>query len=100
MNMRFSIVADLDEERLRCALLNYFEHTPENKGYKPYIFMNSQTVKQLMHQNQSIFPINSEQRVKSYDERIREAGCGVVGKYEGYNVFVNDELSYGEVEIR
>lgn len=100
MNMRFSIVADLDEKRLKQALINYFEHTPESNTYKPYIFMNSQTVKQIMHQNANILPINSEQRVKSYDERIKEASCAVVGKYEGYNVFVNDELSYGEVEIR
>lgn len=83
MSKKFSMVKSLDESKLQEELRIYVnEHQEE-----PYIFLNRETIVEL--------------ELKSTDlPRYLLNRNGVISTYRGFKVYENNELKYGEVEIR
>lgn len=84
MNKKFSIVKVIDFDKLDYEINRYIATTGERN---PYIFMNEDTVDAMKNDAVEI--------------RTNEIhGSGVTGLYCGYQVFINNYLKFGEVEIR
>ena len=83
MSKKFSIVKEIDLDKLRKQIELYRYETGE---INPYIFMNLDTIKQIGEEvgvPVKTFCLNS-----------------YVGLFEGNKVFLHNGLNYGEVEIR
>lgn len=85
MSKTFSIVKTIDVDKLHSEIGRYLSSN-ENK---PYIFMNFDTIETIAHE--TILKIVPSTRAK-YN--------GYVALVEGNKVFVDNDLSFGEVEIR
>ena len=75
----FNIVKTIDLDYLDKKIKEYIAE----KEQKPYIFMNAETIKTVF---------NTANIYKPY--------LSVCYEYEGCKVFTNDDLQYGEVELR
>ena len=89
MNMCFSIVQKLDVNKIREALDTYERH---EKHYQPYLFMNEQTAKDIMAD--VTWVITDADGLPKFEDHKK------IGQFEGVPVFINNSLSYGEVEVR
>ena len=85
MNKKFSVVKTLDTSKIHREIYDYIKDTGEEN---PYIFMNTATIEELAREHYPTYI--------SYGRPLH----GYTAKFEGYNVFVNDDLMFGEVEIR
>lgn len=85
MGKKFSIIKTVDTEKLHNEVNNYMTITGE---YNPYIFMNIDTLEAVA----SEFIPTVKLRTYGMD--------GYTSQYEGNKVFVNNDLKFGEVEIR
>ena len=85
MNKKFSIAKTIDLDKIDEEIYKYIDETGENN---PYIFMCDATVDAII-QELPIPHINSKTR-PNY----------VTAKYLGYTIFSNNEMKFGEVEIR
>lgn len=85
MRKKFSILKTIDLDKLCCEIDNYIIQTGKTD---PYIFMSTATSEATNKEVESTYAI------PNYLPK------GYVAKFEGYNVFFNDELAFGEVEIR
>lgn len=84
MSKKFSIIKEIDLDKLRRQIENYRIETGE---INPYIFMNLDTIEQISEEvgvPVKTFYINGS----------------MIGLFEGNNVFLHEGLKYGEVEIR
>jgi hypothetical protein len=87
MSKKFFIVKKiLDAYELARKVSDYIYSTGETN---PYIFMNRDTLDVLSSQGFDICCNRSAKCAYTY-----------VSEYEGYKVFTDNELSFGEVEIR
>ena len=85
---RFSILKSLDLEKISQNICIYECET----GEIPYLFMNEETIRALYNEISDCF-ITKE----SFESLNSQ---GMVGSFEGYKLYPNNDLEFGEVEIR
>ena len=89
MTEKFSIIKQLDTEKLN-EKIAYFVY--EN-GHDPYIFANNTTLEALMK------PYKQEMVFTSFDGK-KTLYKGLICKYQGYKMFEDNTLEFGEIELR
>lgn len=89
MSKKFSIIKHLDISTLDTEIVRYMD---ENKE-KPYIFINKETIDDL----ECITSLGSYEKFISCKNKME---CGVMAMYRGFKVYENNDLKYGEVELR
>lgn len=91
MSKKFSISKAIDLNKLNMKIDEYRHDTGE---LNPYIFMNEETIRAMSNDYFS--------RVDPLCEHFLKIKYpnGLVGRYEGYKVFQDNELKFGEAEIR
>lgn len=88
MNKKFSIVNTIDLDKLDNEVDEYVRQTGETN---PHIFMHIDTMQAI----DRAFPTNF------ITEPTRISDCqGTIGYWEGYQMFTDNSLEFGEVEIR
>ena len=80
MTEKFSIVKQLD----MCKLDEGINKFRMVKGYDPYIFMNFRTMEEI----------------RNVTERKLNCFIMIINKYKGYKVFEDNDLLFGEIELR
>ena len=91
MTEKFSIIKQLDTEKLN-EKIAYFVY--EN-GHDPYIFANDSTLEALMK------PYEQKMKyVEFIDGGVIKKAEGMIGKYQGYKMFEDNTLEFGEIELR
>lgn len=89
MSKKFSIVRTIDFGKLDYEIDGYMAMTGEKN---PYIFMNKDTVDAITSAYEVV-------HVRPYETtRIAREDCK--GYYCGHKVFVDNDLKFGEVEVR
>lgn len=83
MSEKFSIAMTINTSILDSKIARYLN---SNKEESPYIFMNEDTVNAIACAYEVVPRIYYKN--------------GVVGRYQGYKVFLDNDLKFGEVEIR
>ena len=91
MEKKFSIVKVIDLEKLNNEICLYESKTGNTDTY---IFMNYDTINSIKEQT-----IHGIEDYYNYNFYLQKH-CGLIGRYQGYKVFIDDTLSFGEVEIR
>ena len=91
MSKKFSIVRTIDFGKLDYEIDGYMAMTGEKN---PYIFMNEDTAGAIINAYPMIH-ISSNEKV-----RYTCNAKGVTGYYTGHKVFIDNELSFGEIEVR
>lgn len=89
MSKKFSIIKHLDENRLTKEIVRYINENEE----KPYIFMSKETIDDLEYNA----PLGSYENFELCENKIK---CGAIATYRGYYIYENNDLKYGEVELR
>lgn len=89
MSKKFSIIKHLDETKLLEEIERYINENEED----PYIFMNKEMVDDL----ERITPLGSYEKFISCKNEMK---CGVMAIYKGFKIYENNDLKYGEVELR
>lgn len=89
MSKKFSIVRELDEGRLTNEIIRHVNENEED----PYIFMSKETIEDLEYNGL----LNSYEKFESCENKIRR---GVIAVYRGCYIYENNDLKYGEVELR
>ena len=84
MSKKFSIVKEIDLDKLRKQIELYKYETGE---INPYIFMNLDTIKQIGEQ------VGAPCKTLYFNTYK-------IGFFEGNNIFLHNGLKYGEIEIR
>ena len=84
MSKTFSIVKTIDIDKIFDEIVNYALNTDEEH---PYVFMNKDTVAAIAREIE-IPNVN--------DIKLN----GIVARFKGYKVYLNNDLTFGEVEIR
>ena len=87
----FSIKSGVDERLLQSSI-GIFKSKHENMFVNPYIFINKRTFDDLYSLLNS--NCDSSKRIQK-DEKL-----GFSGYYQGYKMFEDNTLDYGEVELR
>lgn len=85
---RFSILKSLDLEKIDKNIEIYECET----GNVPYLFMNEETIIEMLNECSTYYV--SKNNLKSLFP------FATMAAYKGYKVFQNDDLEFGEVEIR
>lgn len=96
MSKKISIAKAVDTDKLAEQINIYEAETNE----RPYIFANDETIKAL---EEVVF----DSSARAYTSlplscpviSVKKTDC-LAGRYEGYKLFCNNELSFGEVELR
>ena len=91
MSKKFSIVKEIDLNKLSRKIDEYRHETGENN---PYIFANDETIRAMVNDCSDCFV------AADVFATLISSGKGRVGTYEGYKLFPNEDLKYGEVELR
>lgn len=63
-------------------------------GFKPYLFMNKETC------NAMEVPIIKEGDCISIDREALKLENGYLAKYKGHKIIIDDDIPFGEVDIR
>lgn len=90
MSNKFSIVRNLDESRLTKEIVRYINENEDD----PYIFMNKETISDLEY---CASQLGSYEKFDSYENEMKS---GVIAMYRGFKIYENNDLKYGEVELR
>lgn len=85
MSKKFSIVKEIDLDKLR-RQIDLFRH--ETGETNPYLFMSYETMNKICDPL-----IDWKMFINCNPNQL-------IARFEGYKVFNDNELSYGEVEIR
>lgn len=85
MRTKFSIIKTIDIDKLGFEIDKYIITTGKTD---PYIFINTDTA-DAINREFDLPHMSTKKRIPGY-----------VSTYEGYKIFFNDELEFGEVEIR
>ena len=91
MRKKFSIVK-VDIDKLNENIMDYIYETGE---INPYLFMSKDTIIAFLEE---LEPCLGVYLTKDLLGKTRLNGK--IGLYEGHKVFENNDLSFGEVEIR
>ena len=91
MSKKFSIVKEIDLNKLGRKIDDYRHETGENY---PYIFASSETIREMVNNSSSCFV------AADVFAALSSSGKGRVGTFEGYKLYPNEDLKYGEVELR
>ena len=93
MSKKFSIIKEIDLDKLR-RQIDLFRH--ETGERNPYLFMNNDTIEQICNTVMPDLTIykNLGRPIVTYNSN------NLIGYFEGYKVFGDNTLSFGEVEIR
>lgn len=91
MSKKFSITKTIDIDKLKENISLYRYETGE---MSPYIFMNNETIKAMNDEYFKLIDPIAECYLRS------KCANGLLAKYEGYKIFLDNELKFGEVEIR
>lgn len=86
-NRKFSIIREIDIDKLDAKIDQYVEATGETN---PYLFMHKHTIDALPTFNDTLSCLRS----------ITAVVNGLAGYYCGCKVFRDDTLAFGDVEIR
>ncbi len=89
--MKFSIVKELDIMKLNEKLSEFFNI----KGYFPKIFASNETLEAL---SKPYF--QKMKRIEFVDGGVLAKAEGLIGEYQGYKMFEDNTLKYGEIELR
>ena len=91
MSRKFSIAKTIDVNRLTRQIEIYEAQTGNEN---PYIFMNYDTIETIKNETLG--------GILNYPDTILslKKSNGLIGYYQGYKVFKDDTLSFGEVELR
>ena len=84
---KFFITKIIDLDRLDNKIYEFICKTNEDN---PYIFMNRNTINAIPPVDTPIHYLN----------QISAKANGIVGYYQGYKIFEDNTLEFGEVEIR
>lgn len=87
---KFSILKSIDLDILNKRIMEFINDTNE---YNPYIFMNTKTASDIAY----TVPIDDGWHSDMFKKLDKKNMCGM---YQGYPIYINDKLEYGEVEIR
>lgn len=93
MTEKFSIVKQLDTENLDRRLSKFIC----KNWYNPYIFANHETLEALKK------PYEQDmKRIELIDSGVLVTGTNkcLIGKYQGYKMFEDNTLEFGEIELR
>lgn len=85
MNRKFSIMTTVNFEKLNNEINEYIKETG---NHNPYIFMSEDTAKTIANE----FGIDLNMPIYS--------SVGIKATYTGYQVFINNNLKFGIVEVR
>ena len=91
MAEKFFIVKELDMIKLNEKLSEFFNV----KGYFPNIFASNETLESLSKPY-----VQEMKRIKFVDGGILAKAEGLIGEYQGYEMFEDNTLSFGEIELR
>ena len=94
MSKKFSIIKEIDLSKLNKEIDTFINETRETN---PYLFMNNDTFDAIYKSSSSIF--KAPNIIEDCVNQIRNSNK-VIGVYQGFVIYRNDILSYGEVEIR
>ena len=86
---KFSIVKQLNTEELNKKLSEFIY----KNWYNPYIFVNHETLESLMK------PYEDDLSCNKWDGYYI-GHTGLIGKYQGYKMFEDNTLDFGEIELR
>ena len=87
----FSIVDKINVNKLNTKVEEFIYR----KGHRPYIFANKETLEALVK------PIEQEIKfVSAATGAVSSFKTCLVGKYQGYKMFEDDTLKFGEIELR
>lgn len=89
--MKFSIVKELDIMKLNEKLSEFFNI----KGYFSKIFASNETLEALSKPY-----VQKMKRIKFVDGGVLAKAEGLIGEYQGYKMFEDNTLKYGEIELR
>lgn len=96
MSKIFSIAKAIDMDKLDNQIERY---EAETGNRNIYVFMNYDTIKTI--ENQTLGSILNYPDFNSPNTILSlKKSNGLMGYYQGYKVFRDDTLSFGEVEIR
>ena len=88
MSKKFSIIKTVDIDKLYTDVHKYVYETGEKN---PYIFMCDDTIDAIAKEVMEPYMTKGKYFV---------AKNGVVAEYCGYKIFSNNELKFGEIELR
>ena len=88
MSKKFSILKTIDIDKLYKDVNEYIYETGEKN---PYIFMCDETANAISEEVMEPYMIKN----KHFFDRN-----GVIAEYCGYRIFSNNELKFGEIELR
>lgn len=86
MSKKFSIVQSINLNKIHNEIDDYILQT---NCFEPYLFMNEETIEAIAKE----YPV-------PYSDSLDSENKGVKGTHIGYKVFINNDLKFGEVEIR
>ena len=92
MSKKFSIVTTIDVGKIDEEITKYVNL---NGNFDPYIFMNEDTASVITNEVGVDIVIDSNDLPHK-----RNAKNGISASYAGYKVFINNDLTFGIVEIR
>lgn len=93
MAEKFSIIKQFDTEKLSRRLSEFIC----KNWYNPYIFANHETLEALKK------PYEQDmKRIEFIDGGVLVTGTnkGLIAKYQGYKMFEDNTLEFGEIELR
>lgn len=88
---KFSIVKEIDMMKLNEKLSEFFNV----KGYSPKIFTSNETLEAL-----SKSYVQEMKRIKFVDGGVLDKAEGLIVEYQGYGMFEDNDLEFGEIELR
>lgn len=87
VNRKFSIAQRINLDELEDKIDRYVRLTGETN---PYLFMNQNTINAIPTVDDTLYNLR----------QINAKVNGIAGYYQGYKIFRDDTLDFGEVEIR
>ena len=91
MTEKFSIVKEFDIMKLNEKLSEFFNIN----GYFPKIFASNGTLDALSKPY-----VQDMKRIEFVDGGVLAKAEGLIGEYQGYEMFEDNTLEFGEIELR
>ena len=91
MREKFSIIKQLDMMELNEKLAEFFNVN----GYFPKIFASNETLEALSKPY-----VQKMKRFEFIDGGVLAKAEGLIGEYRGYEMFEDNTLEFGEIELR
>lgn len=88
---KFSIVKEFNMMKLNKKLSEFFNIN----GYFPKIFASNETLEALSKPY-----VQEIKHIEFADGGVLTKAEGLIGEYQGYEMFEDDTLKFGEIELR